>query len=112
MEENRTQNPVVPAGYITGMYRTEKREKRKTHLYHGDFDNPGLPMCQQGWNAGPYSYSIFRGVVSRAGICKSCLSRAVAGLPGYGYDSKTTLKAPKNNSDAWRHGKVHMINNL
>jgi len=71
----------IPAGYMPGMFRGEGGEKMVTHLYHGNFNNPGLPMCRNGWHYGS-SYSIFRNNISPKGVCKTCLKRAQAGMQG------------------------------
>lgn len=72
-----------PEGYIVGMGRNPGEEKLVSHLYKGNYWNPGLPMCLRGWNRSDgYRYSIFRGNVSDAGICKVCLRRAHKGLDG------------------------------
>lgn len=72
----------VPEGYITGLPRDTNCESKLSHLYKGDFHEPGLPMCSYGWNRdGGEAYSIFRGNIGR-GICKICMKRAKAGLSG------------------------------
>jgi hypothetical protein len=69
--------------YITGQNRTHKYARGVTHLYDGDFANPGNPLCKRGWNREDgLSYSIWRGNISRDGICKVCRRRAENGLPG------------------------------
>jgi hypothetical protein len=70
---------TVPAGYVPGLGR-DVPHPRVAHLYHGTFDDPGLPMCPRGWNRGD-SYSIWRNNVGSRGVCKRCLRRAKAGLP-------------------------------
>jgi len=54
--------------YIVGQDRNPERNV-VSHLYHGTFDNPGLPMCQRGWNRGEDGYSIWRGNVGEKGVC-------------------------------------------
>lgn len=72
----------VPEGYITGLVRDPGCENKLSHLYKGDFADPGMPMCRYGWNRDDgESYSIFRGNIGR-GICKICMRRAKAGLEG------------------------------
>lgn len=68
-----------------GTYTNTPTEKKVTHLYelgenNMDFQNP---MCRRGWNR-DYggSYSIFRGHISKAGLCKTCVRRASMGLRG------------------------------
>ena len=73
--------------YIPGMCRwSEKSDVQSlaTHLYDGTFSDPGLPLCKYGWTRMPYEYgySIFRGNVSKKGICKICRRRADKGLNG------------------------------
>ena len=72
--------------YITGMARNKcyNPSTIKTHLYDGDFGDPGLPMCRYGWTRMPhdYSYSIWRGNISSRGLCKTCVKRAEQGLNG------------------------------
>jgi len=42
-----------------------------------------LPMCRYGWNRSDgEGYSIFRGHTGARGLCRTCLKRAEAGLPG------------------------------
>lgn len=74
--------------YLPGQFRGENGENMVTHLYTGDFSNPGFPMCSRGWQRKwfdkdgkieDYEYSIFRNNVSRAGLCKVCLRRADEG---------------------------------
>lgn len=67
--------------YIVGMSRKGNGDRVVSHLYKGDFHDPGLPMCRHGWNDGD-SYSIFRENISAKGICKVCMRRAEAGLDG------------------------------
>ncbi len=65
---------------ITGMDRND--DHVVTHLYSGDFGDPGEPYCVRGWNRSDgEGYSIFRGNVSDAGICRICRRRYDAGLP-------------------------------
>ena len=72
----------VPSGYISGLGRDYPYPKL-AHLYKGDFADPGLPMCRYGWNRdGGESYSIWRGISGKNGICKICFKRAMAGLNG------------------------------
>lgn len=71
----------IPKGYITGMNRhSYNGENVTTHLYKGDFNKLGNPMCKYGWNDPWGGYSIFRNVVSNKGVCKICLRRANQGL--------------------------------
>jgi len=68
-------------GYIEGLDRNDQH--LVAHLYKGTMSNPGLPMCGRGWNRSDGSgYSIFRGNVGKAGICKICIRRALAGKDG------------------------------
>lgn len=74
---------MIPDGYITGQDRNDSEGKLVTHLYKGAFREPGLPMCVRGWNRSDGDrYSIWRGNVSNAGLCKVCLRRAMKGLDG------------------------------
>ena len=62
--------------YIYGVDRSENAEIRKTHLYDGNFSEPGLPLCKYGWNRPNFgSYSIWRNRISERGICKICKKR-------------------------------------
>ena len=71
----------VPEGYITGQNRITDR--RRTHLYQGPFDNPGLPMCRHGWNNGWNNpYSIWRNNIGPQGLCKTCMKRAKVNATG------------------------------
>lgn len=74
---------MIPDGYIAGQSRDHNDDHRVTHLYKGDFGSPGLPMCARGWNRdNGTSYSIWRGNISPAGICRVCERRALKGLDG------------------------------
>jgi hypothetical protein len=72
----------IPEGYITGRDRTDDGDRKVTHLYHGDFGDPGLPMCKRGWNGDLGGYSIWRNNIGPKGVCKVCLRRAQAGKEG------------------------------
>lgn len=80
MDAQRSASFDVPDGFIVGLDRNPNHN-RVSHLYKGDFHEPGLPMCRKGWNRGG-GYSIWRGQVGDRGICKTCMKRALAGLPG------------------------------
>lgn len=72
---------VIPEGYIVGLGRDFPYPKT-SHLYKGDFEDPGLPMCRHGWNRfSRRAYSIWRGQ-SGERICSVCLKRALAGKGG------------------------------
>ncbi len=72
----------IPDGYILGLGR-DYPNPNISHLYKGDFHDPGLPMCARGWNRdNGQSYSIWRGNMGKSGVCKTCLKRARAGLDG------------------------------
>lgn len=72
----------IPEGYIMGLGR-DHPHPRISHLYKGDYADPGQPMCLRGWNRDEgTSYSIWRGNMGNDGICKVCLRRARAGLAG------------------------------
>lgn len=59
--------------YITGLDRNDQH--LVAHLYCGEFNEPGDPMCARGWNRSDgEGYSIFRNCGDR--ICKVCLRRA------------------------------------
>jgi hypothetical protein len=79
----------IPEGYVVGLGRDVPHPKR-SHLYKGEFSDPGDPMCRYGWNRDDgTSYSIWRGNYGDAGVCRICLRRAQAGLPPVpprGYD--------------------------
>ena len=75
--------------YVTGVFRGDNGQNMVTHLYQGDFSNPGFPMCSRGWQRKYFDkngkienweYSIFRNNVSNAGLCITCLKRAEKGL--------------------------------
>lgn len=73
----------IPKGYIAGMDRSSEGNKLVTHLYKGDFSDPGFPMCKRGWNRDNGSdYSIWRGNISEKGICDICMRRAEQGKEG------------------------------
>lgn len=72
---------ILPEGYILGQDRNDMN--LVTHIYKGDFNNPGLPMCVRGWNRSDGSgYSIFRGNVGNVGICRICTRRMLEGKEG------------------------------
>lgn len=72
---------MIPTGYTSGLDRND--DKLVAHLYEGDYNDLGLPMCVRGWNRSDgEEYSIFRNNEGKAGICKVCLRRALKGLPG------------------------------
>ena len=72
---------MMPDGYILGHDRNEPNVV--THIYKGDFGDPGLPMCVRGWNrSGGEGYSIFRGNTGEVGICRICMRRTLAGKEG------------------------------
>jgi len=75
--------------YVTGVFRGDNGENMVTHLYRGNFANPGHPMCSRGWQrvwyykngkVKYYEYSIFRNNTSNVGMCKICMRRAELGL--------------------------------
>ena len=73
---------MLPKGYIAGLGR-DYPHPRLAHLYKGDIDDPGLPMCKRGWNRdNGTSYSIWRNNYGRDGICTVCVKRAFKGLDG------------------------------
>jgi hypothetical protein len=73
----------LPDGYISGQSRDHDDDHKVSHLYKGDFSNPGLPMCARGWNRDDgSSYSIWRGNIGEGGLCKICIRRAMKGLDG------------------------------
>lgn len=73
---------MIPDGYIAGLGR-DYPHPNISHLYKGDFADPGLPMCLRGWNRYNHTeYSIWRGNIGEGGICKVCLRRALQGKEG------------------------------
>lgn len=62
--------------YITGVDRSSNWMYKATHLYDGDFQDPGKPLCKDGYNRNGWGYSIFRNNISKKGICKVCKERA------------------------------------
>jgi hypothetical protein len=68
--------------YIPGLSREPGAvERLRSHLYEGPFMGPGNPMCARGWNRdNGTAYSIWRNQTG-VGICRTCLRRALAGLP-------------------------------
>lgn len=83
----------IPEGYIAGHDRNDTAGELVTHLYKGDFSDPGNPMCARGWNrANGHEYSILRNRADGRGICKVCLRRAQAGLEGV---------EPRNRKTRW-----------
>jgi len=72
---------MIPEGYITGHDRNEPDVV--THIYKGNFSDPGLPMCVRGWNRSDgEGYSILRGNVGNVGLCKICVRRTLSGKDG------------------------------
>lgn len=72
----------IPEGYIPGADRASN-STLKTHLYKGTFDNPGLPMCKNGWNRDSgRAYSIWRNNIGPNFLCWTCVKRARAGKGG------------------------------
>ncbi|MDD3779615.1 MAG: hypothetical protein PHX26_06115 [Proteiniphilum sp.] len=76
--------------YVTGVFRGNNGQNMVTHLYQGNFGEPGFPMCSRGWQRKWYDengkledweYSIFRNNISSAGICRICMRRAIEGKP-------------------------------
>jgi ribosomal protein S14 len=66
--------------YIRGLGRDYPVPKR-SHLYFGNFDYVGDPLCRYGWNRDDdegdgSGYSIWRGNTGKLGICRICLRRA------------------------------------
>ena len=71
----------LPGGYILGQDRNDMN--LVTHIYKGDFNDPGLPMCVRGWNRSDgEGYSIFRGNVGDVGVCRVCVRRMLQGKDG------------------------------
>ena len=68
----------ISEGYIIGLSRRRLRAKT-SHLYKGDFFDPGQPMCARGYEKAG-DYSIWRGNTGKNGICLTCLRRARADL--------------------------------
>jgi hypothetical protein len=73
-----TKGPTIT--YIRGLGRDYPVPKR-SHLYFGNFDYVGDPLCCYGWNRADdegdgSGYSIWRGNTGKLGICKICLRRA------------------------------------
>lgn len=82
MGEDTNREYGVPKGYTPGLGRDYPHPKR-SHLYKGDFGDPGLPMCKWGWNRDDgESYSIWRNNIGDKGICKICMRRAKQGKDG------------------------------
>ena len=88
----------IPDGYILGLGRDYPHPKI-SHLYKGDFSDPGLPMCRKGWNRdNGESYSIWRGNMGKRGVCKTCLKRARAGLDGIEVKASNAAHEPTANN--------------
>lgn len=77
----------TPEGFVIGLERTawrgangEVRHRKYAHLYKGDFEEPGWPMCRGGWNREDGAgYSIWRGNAGEDGVCPYCKKRAIEG---------------------------------
>lgn len=68
-----------PDDYIEGLGR-DYPHPATSHLYAGDFSDPGWPMCARGWNRDDgTAYSIWRGNTGRRGTCLVCIRRAIEG---------------------------------
>jgi hypothetical protein len=69
--------------YIPGLDRNDQR--LVAHLYAcppARPHDPFAPMCARGWNRSDgKGFSIFRGNIGDAGVCRVCRRRADAGLP-------------------------------
>jgi hypothetical protein len=96
--------------YTPGMFRGDNGSNMVTHLYHGDFNDPGFPMCSRGWQRKwynekgeleDYEYSIFRNVVSSAGLCSVCMERARKGLPAI--EKPASKKTIQKKTDMSKH---------
>lgn len=72
---------------IIGQDRNE--DKLVAHIYDGDFNDPGKPLCARGWNRGGTGYSIFRNYNSGE-VCRVCLHRQAKGLKGVPSRAKKT----------------------
>lgn len=82
----------IPKGYGVGMDRIDTSNK-VAHLYKLNEDGEfGKPMCRQGWNRHMYGYSIFRGQVSRYGICKTCINNVLRNKEPVDYKLKNFNK--------------------
>ncbi len=82
MKQERISEEMVPEGYVIGMNR-KTEDTSFAHLYDGNFDNPGKPLCRYGYNRdNGTSYSIWRGNVGKKGICPTCYKRALNGDVG------------------------------
>jgi len=88
---------------IQGMFRGNNGNEIVSHLYEGDFANPGNPYCSNGWNRKYFNekgelidwqYSIFRGHMSPKGTCEICRRRYLQGRKAI---SKPTAKYNRNN---------------
>lgn len=65
---------IAGRSYVVGQDRNEP--KAVAHLYYGNFNDPGNPMCVRGWNRSDGDgYSIFRNNWSGE-LCKVCIKRA------------------------------------
>ena len=53
----------VPEGYIAGAHRLN--DYALTHIYEGDFNNVGRPMCNYGYNDPFGGFSILRNRVGK-----------------------------------------------
>lgn len=78
--------------FVTGVDRVRPG---KAHLYLGDFDDPGDPMCKRGWTRGEHGYSIFRNQMG-VKVCRVCERRALAGLPAIPFPLAATPTGEQN----------------
>ena len=94
---------MIMAEYLPGQGRWNEDYDLddETHLYVGDFDSPGLPMCQRGWNRSfGQTYSIWRNQIGETGICLVCQRRAEKGLAG------VDCRYPRKLKKAINRGKI------
>lgn len=62
--------------------KIQYRYAQYSHIYTGDMDNPGWPMCPEGWNRDDgHGYSIWRNNDGEDGVCPVCRARWLRGLP-------------------------------
>ena len=68
-------------GFIIGLDRSPNSQYRfRSHIYKGDFSEPGDPMCPRGWNREKgESYSIWRNNLG-TDICRTCIKNTLKEL--------------------------------
>ncbi len=81
--KGRTYDPRIKwGGHQPGLDRNDQHVVAHLYAWITDPMSPVAPMCARGWNRSDGTgFSILRGNVGAAGVCRTCQVRASAGLP-------------------------------